>query len=97
MTQSTYALEVHDISKTYATVRAVDNLSFEVHKGEIFGLLGPNGAGKTTSIRMILDIIKPDAGQISVLGGTMTEATKPDQRAGGNDDRSDQIAHRLPA
>ena len=76
MTQSTYALEVHDISKTYATVRAVDNLSFEVHRGEIFGLLGPNGAGKTTSIRMILDIIKPDAGQISVLGGPMTEATK---------------------
>jgi len=76
MTQATYALEVRDISKTYATVRAVDNLSFEVHKGEIFGLLGPNGAGKTTSIRMILDIIKPDAGQISVLGAKMTEATK---------------------
>ena len=76
MTQSTYALEVRDISKTYATVRAVDSLSFELHKGEIFGLLGPNGAGKTTSIRMILDIIKADAGQISVLGGTMTEATK---------------------
>jgi len=76
MTQSTHALEVRDISKTYTTVRAVEGLSFEVHKGEIFGLLGPNGAGKTTSIRMILDIIKADAGQISVLGGTMTEATK---------------------
>ena len=76
MTQPIYALEVRDISKTYATVRAVDNLSFAVGQGEIFGLLGPNGAGKTTSIRMILDVIKPDAGQISVLGGTMTEATK---------------------
>ena len=76
MTQSTHALEVRNISKTYATVRAVESLSFEVHKGEIFGLLGPNGAGKTTCIRMILDIIKADAGQISVLGGTMTEATK---------------------
>ncbi|MGD2207168.1 MAG: ATP-binding cassette domain-containing protein [Anaerolineae bacterium] len=76
MTQSRLALEVSNISKTYATVHAVEGLSFEVHKGEIFGLLGPNGAGKTTSIRMILDIIKPDGGQISVLGGPMTEATK---------------------
>jgi ABC-2 type transport system ATP-binding protein len=70
------ALEVHGISKSFATVQAVDNLSFDVKQGEIFGLLGPNGAGKTTSIRMILDIIKPDGGQIRVLGGPMTEAKK---------------------
>ncbi|MDI7276687.1 MAG: ATP-binding cassette domain-containing protein, partial [Anaerolineae bacterium] len=70
------AVEVHGISKRYATVRAVDDLSFEVRHGEIFGLLGPNGAGKTTSIRMILDIIKPETGKIAVLGGPMTEATK---------------------
>ncbi|MFQ5857146.1 MAG: ABC transporter ATP-binding protein [Anaerolineae bacterium] len=76
MTNQTHALEVRGVSKTYATVRAVDNLSFEVGHGEIFGLLGPNGAGKTTTIRMILDIIRPEAGQISVLGGPMTEATK---------------------
>ncbi|MGB7873277.1 MAG: ATP-binding cassette domain-containing protein, partial [Anaerolineales bacterium] len=55
---------------------AVDNLSFEVRSGEIFGLLGPNGAGKTTSIRMILDIIKPDGGEISILGGAMSEDKK---------------------
>ena len=72
----TSALEVHGISKSYATVKAVDDLSFDIRPGEIFGLLGPNGAGKTTSIRMILDIIKPDAGQISVLGGAMEEAKK---------------------
>jgi len=70
------ALVVQGISKSYATTKAVDELSFEVRQGEIFGLLGPNGAGKTTSIRMILDIIKPDAGQISVLGGPMDEAKK---------------------
>jgi ABC-2 type transport system ATP-binding protein len=70
------ALEVRNLSKTYATVRAVDEISFEVHHGEIFGLLGPNGAGKTTIIRMILDIIKPDAGQISILGGPMSEEKK---------------------
>jgi ABC-2 type transport system ATP-binding protein len=73
---STLALEVQNISKTYATVQAVDDLSFSVEQGEIFGLLGPNGAGKTTSIRMILDIIKPDDGHIQVLGGPMSEATK---------------------
>ncbi|MEJ2208861.1 MAG: ATP-binding cassette domain-containing protein, partial [Anaerolineae bacterium] len=71
------ALVVRGISKSFATTRAVDDLSFEVKQGEIFGLLGPNGAGKTTSIRMILDIIKPDAGQIDVLGGPMDEAKKP--------------------
>ena len=69
-------LAAEGISKTYATVRAVDDLSLEVHAGEIFGLLGPNGAGKTTTIRMILDIIKPDSGQISVLGGPMSEEKK---------------------
>jgi ABC-2 type transport system ATP-binding protein len=73
---STLALEVQNISKTYAAVQAVDDLSFSVEQGEIFGLLGPNGAGKTTSIRMILDIIKPDRGHIQVLGGPMSEATK---------------------
>lgn len=70
------AIEVKNISKTFASVRAVDSLSFEVHYGEIFGLLGPNGAGKTTSIRMLLDIIKPDSGQINILGGPMTEKKK---------------------
>ena len=72
----TTALQVQHISKTYAQVQAVDDLSFDVSQGEIFGLLGPNGAGKTTTIRMILDLIKPDGGEIRVLGGPMTEATK---------------------
>jgi ABC-2 type transport system ATP-binding protein len=76
MPNANLALEVKNISKSYAKVQAVDNLSFEVRAGEIFGLLGPNGAGKTTSIRMILDIIKPDGGEISVLGGPMSEGTK---------------------
>ena len=50
--------------KSYNGLRAVDGISFEVHGGEIFGLLGPNGAGKTTLIRMLMDIIRPDAGRI---------------------------------
>ena len=76
MTKINYNLKVNNISKSYATVQAVDGLSFEVRPGEIFGLLGPNGAGKTTSIRMVLDIIKPDGGEISVLGGPMNEEKK---------------------
>ncbi len=72
----TPALEVHHVSKRFAAVHAVDDLSFTVNPGEIFGLLGPNGAGKTTTIRMILDIIKPERGEITVLGGPMSEATK---------------------
>ena len=70
------ALRVQDLSKSYASVKAVDGISFEVDHGEIFGMLGPNGAGKTSTIRMILDIIKPDSGQIEVLGGPMTEGKK---------------------
>lgn len=70
------ALEVQDLSKRYASVKAVENLSFSVDKGEIFGLLGPNGAGKTTTIRMALDIIRPSTGRIAVLGGPMNEDKK---------------------
>ncbi|MBU1299102.1 MAG: ATP-binding cassette domain-containing protein [Bacteroidetes bacterium] len=57
-------LKVEHIRKEYSTVVAVDDVSLEVKRGEIFGLIGPNGAGKTTTIRTILNIIKPDAGQI---------------------------------
>jgi ABC-2 type transport system ATP-binding protein len=70
------AIIVKNVTKRYAGMTAVDDLSFVVGRGEIFGLLGPNGAGKTTTIRMILDIIRPSAGEISVLGGPMGEATK---------------------
>jgi ABC-2 type transport system ATP-binding protein len=71
-------INVSNISKRFGETQAVDDLSFEVRPGEIFGLLGPNGAGKTTSIRMILDIFKPDSGEISILGGPMTEEKKND-------------------
>jgi len=67
-------LQVHHLTKRYGDLVAVDDLSFEVEPGEVFGLLGPNGAGKTTTIRMILDIIPPDAGHITVLGGTPAAA-----------------------
>jgi ABC-2 type transport system ATP-binding protein len=64
------------VTKTFGKTLAVNDLSFEVGKGEIFGLLGPNGAGKTTSIRLMLDIFKPDQGTISIFGGAMSEDKK---------------------
>lgn len=70
------AIQVHHISKSYGNFRAVDNLTFDVRRGEIFAMLGPNGSGKTTTMRMILDILKPDSGTITVLGGLLTDATK---------------------
>jgi ABC-2 type transport system ATP-binding protein len=69
-------ISVNEISKRFGETQAVDDLTFEVRPGEIFGLLGPNGAGKTTTIRMILDIFKADSGEISVLGGEMSEEKK---------------------
>jgi ABC-2 type transport system ATP-binding protein len=70
------AIEVHHLSKSFGQVKAVQDLSFTVEHGEIFGLLGSNGAGKTTTIRMILDLIKPDDGDVCVLGGDFDEETK---------------------
>jgi ABC-2 type transport system ATP-binding protein len=69
-------IEVRNITKTFGDQTAVDHVSFEVNPGEIFGLLGPNGAGKTTTIRTILDLFKPDSGEISILGGKMSEDKK---------------------
>ncbi len=61
-------LEVKNVDKYYGNFKAVDNLSFKVDKGEIFGLLGVNGAGKTTTFRMIMNLIKPSSGTITFNG-----------------------------
>jgi len=63
-------LQVRNLTKRYGELVAVDDLSFEVEPGEVFGLLGPNGAGKTTTTRLILGIVPPDVGHITVLGGS---------------------------
>jgi ABC-2 type transport system ATP-binding protein len=66
------ALVLKDVTKQFGEFFAVKNLSFEVPQGSIFGLLGPNGAGKTTTIRMIINIISPDCGEILLLGQRVT-------------------------
>lgn len=70
------AIAVTHLSKSFGQVRAVEDVSFEVYPGEIFGLLGPNGAGKTTTIRMILDIFRPGSGEVMILGGRLDEKKK---------------------
>lgn len=62
------ALRLQNVVKRFGDFTAVEDLSFSVAAGEVFGFLGGNGAGKTTSLRMVLDILRPDAGSISVLG-----------------------------
>jgi ABC-2 type transport system ATP-binding protein len=61
-------LELHNIRKYYASQKAVDDISFTIGQGNIFGLLGPNGAGKTTLLRMITGILYPDSGEINFQG-----------------------------
>jgi len=65
-------LETHEISKTYRGRRVVDDVTVHVQQGEVVGLLGPNGAGKTTSFYMIVGLINPDSGRISVDGQDIT-------------------------
>jgi len=67
---------VNNISKSYGKVKAVQNLSFKVKEGSIYGVLGPNGAGKTTTIRTLLNIIIPDKGEIFINGEPFKEKTK---------------------
>ena len=64
-------IEISNLSKQYGKHKAVNNLNLSVSKNEVFGLLGPNGAGKSTTIRMLLSLIKPDAGNISVFGKSL--------------------------
>lgn len=69
-------LEINRVTKDFDRVRAVNDLSFTVETGDIYGLLGPNGAGKTTMIRMIMQIIQPDQGRITLGGEPITVKTK---------------------
>jgi ABC-2 type transport system ATP-binding protein len=67
---------VEHLSKFFGDTHAVEDVSFAVEPGQVFGLLGPNGAGKTTTIRVVLDIFKPDAGSVQILGTTPDKVCK---------------------
>lgn len=63
-----YAIQTHQLTKTYGNHRGIDKLNLTVQQGELFGFIGPNGAGKSTTIRTLLGLIKPTSGSAQVLG-----------------------------
>lgn len=69
-------ITVQNLTKRFGPVTAVDDLSFSVPAGEVFGLLGPNGAGKTTTLRMLATLVTPDAGEASVAGFSLRNQTE---------------------
>lgn len=70
------AVEVRNLVKSYREVVAVNDLSFDLRPGEILGLIGPNGAGKSSTIKILLDFMKPDLGEIKIFGQPMNETLK---------------------
>ena len=62
------AISLNNLCKKFQGIRAVDNVTLEIEKGEIFGLLGPNGAGKSTLIKMLTTMLRPSSGTASILG-----------------------------
>ena len=73
---SEHTIDVRHLTKTFGKFVAVDDVSFHVNKGEVYGWLGPNGAGKTTTIRMLLGLLKPSSGEARVLGYDPARQTK---------------------
>tara|TARA_Y100000589_G_C27158471_1_gene631792 strand:+ start:257 stop:1150 length:894 start_codon:yes stop_codon:yes gene_type:complete len=69
-------LEVNNLNKIYKNFKAIDDISFQVNKGDIYGFLGPNGAGKSTTLRMILGLIKPNSGEIKLNGSLINFKNK---------------------
>ena len=69
-------VEAHQLTKLYGNFTAINNVSFSIEEGKIYGLLGRNGAGKTTTMRMILDIIRPDRGQITWNGESVRKLAR---------------------
>jgi ABC-2 type transport system ATP-binding protein len=70
------SVEISHLSKSYNGQSVVNDITFDIAKGEVFGLIGPNGAGKTTIIRMLLEIIRPDSGEIRILNNTFSGELK---------------------
>ncbi|MCW6006577.1 ABC transporter ATP-binding protein [Micromonospora sp. CPCC 205371] len=82
MTDQDGRIVVSGLAKTFGTVKAVDGLTFTVEPGSITGFLGPNGAGKTTTLRMLLGLVRPDAGTATIGGRAYTDLPAPSDRVG---------------
>ncbi len=70
------AIRLEGVAKTFSGHQAVKDLSLGIERGSVFGLLGPNGAGKTTTLRMVMNVLAPDAGTIRILGSPSTQASR---------------------
>jgi ABC-type sugar transport system ATPase subunit len=79
----TNAIEVQGLTKCYGDLTAVDDISFAVHRGEVFGFLGPNGAGKTTTQRMLTTLLEPTKGRILINGHDLAHDAYPVKRQMG--------------
>lgn len=66
-------IEINNLSKVYKNGRGITNINLEINRGEIFGFLGPNGAGKTTAMKIMTGLIKPDSGDVKLLGYSVLE------------------------
>lgn len=66
-------IEIKNLSKIYKNGRGITNINLDIHKGDIFGFLGPNGAGKTTAMKIMTGLIKPDSGDVHILGHSILE------------------------
>jgi ABC-2 type transport system ATP-binding protein len=75
-------IQAHGLIKSFGSVRAVDDLSFGVERGSVTGFLGPNGAGKTTTLRMLLGLVAPDAGTVTVDGRAYADLPEPLHQVG---------------
>ena len=78
-----FAIKIENLKKIYKNSRGVENLNFEVPRGEIFGLLGPNGAGKTTAMKIMTGLLKPDSGDVFIDGYSITERYEDAMRGVG--------------
>ena len=76
MNETEKVIEINNLTKRFKNLTAVDNLSLNVYKGDVFGFLGPNGAGKSTTIRMMLTLINPNSGYIKLFGKELKENRK---------------------
>jgi ABC-2 type transport system ATP-binding protein len=83
MANNTVLIETHNLTKRYGDKLAVNDVSFQVHGGEIFGFLGPNGAGKTTTIKVIVGLLQPSSGQVKVAGYDVQAQPLPAKAANG--------------
>ena len=90
-------IEVEHLVKTYGPVRAVDDISFEVGTGEVFGMLGPNGAGKTTTAEIIEGLRTADSGRVSVLGLDVSRVPRIQKDLQSALDRIADLERRLSA